>query len=715
VTESKNAEREVAKLTNWQQALLDSTDYSIISTDADGLIVSINAAAQRMLGYLPVEVVGKHTPGIFHDPGEIAQRAFALTDELGRTVSAGFEVFTAKSKLGFADESEWTYIRKDGSRFPVRLSVTALYDRDDEITGFMGIAADLSEGKQAQTSLRDSNARYRTLFESAGDSIFLMEGDRFVDCNPATLRMFSCTREQIIGQPPYQFSPEFQPDGKSSKEKAMEKINAAFNGNAVTFEWLHCRYDGTPFDAEVSLNVVELGGKPHLLATVRDTTDRKAAEQQILQLAFYDSLTNLPNRQLLVDRLHQALASSTRTGRSGALLFIDLDNFKDLNDTLGHAMGDFLLKQVSERLKDSVREGDTVARLGGDEFVVMLEDLGEDSIMAAEQTEAVGEKVLAALSRLYQLDIHTFRSSGSIGATVFGPHSEKAEELLKQADIAMYQAKKGGRNILRFFDHTMQEVINARASLEAELHKALDNRQFQLHYQIQIDSGGHPLGAEALIRWKHPEQGMVSPAQFIPLAEETGLILPIGQWVLDAVCAQLRAWQEKMSMLEMTIAVNVSAKQFRQSDFISQVEGAVQHHGIIPRLLKLELTESALLEDVDATISTMTALKEIGVKLSLDDFGTGYSSLQYLKKLPLDQIKIDQSFVRDITTNPNDAAIVQTIISMTEAMSLDVIAEGVETPEQREVLGLRGCRSFQGYLFGRPLPIEQFEAQLCQH
>jgi diguanylate cyclase (GGDEF)-like protein/PAS domain S-box-containing protein len=450
----------------------------------------------------------------------------------------------------------------------------------------------------------------------------------------------------------------------------------------------------------------------HYVSAHQDITGRKAAEEKILQLAFYDPLTQLPNRQLLLDRIQRAIASSTRSGRKGALMFIDMDNFKAINDTLGHATGDLLLQQVADRLISCVRESDTVARLGGDEFVVLVENLSEHSIEVAAQTEAVGEKILAALSQAYKLNERVFRSSSSIGATLFNGEQHEVEELLKQADIAMYQAKKAGRNALRFFDPEMQRAINARAALEGELYKALEQKQFHLYYQIQVDSSRRPVGAEALIRWLHPEHGLVSPAQFIPLAEETGLILPIGKWVLETACAQLKAWERDELTRNLVLAVNISAKQFHQADFVAQVRSIVQHYAIQPNLMKLEPTESLLLENTQDTVSTMKGLKAIGIQLSLDDFGTGYSSLQYLKLLPLDQIKIDQSFVRDIVTDPNDAAIVKTIIAMTKSLGLDVIAEGVETDAQREFLDVGGCHTYQGYLFGKPVPIEQFEASL---
>jgi diguanylate cyclase (GGDEF)-like protein len=435
----------------------------------------------------------------------------------------------------------------------------------------------------------------------------------------------------------------------------------------------------------------------------------RTSEKEIYKLAFYDSLTRLPNRQLLLDRMEHALASSARSGIRGALLFIDLDNFKSVNDTLGHAIGDMLLQQVAQRLAVCVRGGDTVARLGGDEFVVMLEDLSTQTIDVAEQTELVGEKLLVALSQPLQLDIHQLHLSASIGASVFSGDEQNSEELLKQADIAMYQAKQSGRNTLRFFDPHMQEVINARVFLEGELRKALDNRQFELYYQIQMDSENRPLGAEALIRWIHPERGLVTPNQFITIAEETGLIVPIGLWVLETACAQLKQWEQDDHTRDFVLGVNVSARQFRQDDFVSQVQAVVKRHGIRPAHLKLELTESMLVNDIGAVIDTMNTLKASGIRFSMDDFGVGYSSLQYLQRLPLDQLKIDISFVRNLGIVEGANSIVQTIIAMAHSLKLDVIAEGVETQEQRDILSFYGCNRFQGYLFSKPVAIEQFE------
>lgn len=367
---------------------------------------------------------------------------------------------------------------------------------------------------------------------------------------------------------------------------------------------------------------------------------------------------------------------------------------------------------MAQRLTLCVRKSDTVARLGGDEFVVILEELSNQTNEAAAQAVTTSEHILSTLSQPYQLDIYECHITTSIGATLFDGHEQGAEQLLKQADIAMYQAKKGGRNTLLFFDIEMQKTIDVRLALENDLKKASESRQFQLYYQIQVDSSHQPIGAEALIRWIHPERGIVSPITFIPLAEETGLILNIGAWVLEAACAQLKLWERDARTQNLVLAVNVSAKQYHQASFATQVKTAIQRHAVKPTLLKLELTESLLLDDINGTISTMNTLKEIGVSLSLDDFGTGYSSLQYLKQLPLDQIKIDQSFVCDIINNSNGKAIVRTIIGMARSLNLDVIAEGVEEEDQRQFLLSNGCTHYQGDLFGEPVPIEQFEALL---
>jgi diguanylate cyclase (GGDEF)-like protein len=430
---------------------------------------------------------------------------------------------------------------------------------------------------------------------------------------------------------------------------------------------------------------------------------------EIMSLAYYDMLTKLPNRWLLFDRLNQALATSARSGQQGALLFLDLDHFKNLNDTLGHDIGDLLLQQVAERLISCIREEDTIARIGGDEFVIVLEDLSDSAIEAAAKTNDVAEKILLTLKKPYQLNTHSYQNSTSIGATLFMGHELKPSELLKQADIAMYQSKSIGRNTLSFFSSKMQEEITARVNLENELRSAIEQQQFQLHYQVQVNSMGDPFGAEALIRWQHPKRGIISPIDFIPVAEETGLIIAIGQWVLETACAQLKRWQKNPLTRHLTLSVNVSAKQFFQTEFVAQVQSTVQRYDINPTRLKLELTESMLVDNIENTIITINNLNEMNIKISLDDFGTGYSLLQYLKKLLIYQLKIDQSFVRDIFTDIQDEVIIRTIIAMAHNLDISVIAEGVETEEQRKLLLANGCNNFQGYLFSKPVLIDEFE------
>jgi diguanylate cyclase (GGDEF)-like protein len=448
------------------------------------------------------------------------------------------------------------------------------------------------------------------------------------------------------------------------------------------------------------------GEKLGSVVTLTDITQRKAAEEQIKQLAFYDPLTRLPNRRLLLDRLRQAVTACALHRRQVALLFIDLDNFKALNDTLGHDIGDRLLQQVGQRLIGCVRKGDTVARLGGDEFVVLLYDLSEQFPEAAAQTQRVGAKIQAALNQPYQIGLHHCFSTPSIGATLINDPQTSVDDLLKQADLAMYQAKAAGRNTLRFFAPAMQATLETRTALEAQLHEGLKHGQFLLYYQSQVDDEGDLIGAEALLRWRHPQRGLIAPAEFMALAEENGLILPLGLWVLATACAQLVRWARRPETAHLTLAVNVSARQFRHPDFVDQIRAVLDEQGADPHQLKLELTESLLLDDIGDTIAKMIALKALGLVFALDDFGVGYSSLTYLKRLPLAQLKIDRSFIRDVLTDPNDAAIARTIVALAHSLGLDVIAEGVETEAQREFLIRGGCRAFQGYLFDRPGPVE---------
>jgi diguanylate cyclase (GGDEF)-like protein len=440
--------------------------------------------------------------------------------------------------------------------------------------------------------------------------------------------------------------------------------------------------------------------------------ERKESEQQIHNLAFHDVLTQLPNRRLLLDRLSNALLHSARTHLYGAVLFLDVDKFKNLNDTMGHKFGDMLLINVGQRLQSCVRESDTVARLGGDEFVLLIEELDDHAENALQKIAITAEKIRESFTQPFLLDNKEYLGSTSIGVCLYRGTAESAEDLIKHADVAMYKAKESGRNAVRFFDPEMQATVEAHALLELDLRHAIAEKQLSLYYQIQVDSENRPIGAEALVRWIHPVRGMVSPAQFIPLAEESSLILSIGDWVLDTACRQLSAWSKSEKTRNLTLAVNISAEQFKQSDFVETVSALIHQYEIDASLLKLELTEGVVLNNVAEVISKMHALIAIRIKLSLDDFGTGYSSLSYLKQLPLDQIKIDQSFVRDMTSDQNDAVMIQTIISLAKNFRLNVIAEGVETETQLTLLKSFGCMAYQGYLFSKPVPIDAFESLL---
>jgi diguanylate cyclase (GGDEF)-like protein/PAS domain S-box-containing protein len=568
---------------------------------------------------------------------------------------------------------------------------------------------DMTEHKQAQEELRIA----ATAFESQEAILVTDAFGRILRVNRSFTEITGYTAEDVLGQPPCWHNADPSQDITSVDFWAEIALAGTWRGE------IECgRKDAQRYPAGVTVSAVhdEQGQVTHCVVTLTDISQRKAAEEQIRSLAFNDALTRLPNRRLLMDRLAQIMVSSHRHTRHIALMFIDLDNFKTINDTLGHNMGDLLLVQVAQRLTDCMREGDTVARLGGDEFVVMLEDLSENAQEAAQQAETVGEKILDVLNVSYLLGADTYRSTPSIGVTLFsGDTHESMDEPLKRADMAMYQAKAAGRNTLRFFDPQMQSNVITRAALEKDLHDALQKNQLLLHYQIQVLGGNRLMGAEALVRWLHPVRGLISPAEFIPLAEETGLILPLGQWVLHAACTQLAAWAHQPEMAYLSVSVNVSARQFRHPDFVAHVLAALGSTGANPSLLKLELTESMLLDNVEDMVLKMTALKSRDVGFSLDDFGTGYSSLSCLKRLPLDQLKIDQGFVRDILEDPNDAAIAKMVVALADSMGLAVIAEGVETEAQRVSLAEHGCHAYQGFLFSCPLPIDAFEAYVKQY
>ncbi len=591
-------------------------------------------------------------------------------------------------------------VTKSGQKIPMEMNVALLPNGH-----VYGSCRDITERKKIEEDLRITAATF-----DAQEAILITDRNaNILRANRSFEAMTGYQASELVGKRPSILKSDQHDDAYFEDMRAKLTKDGKWSG-----EIWDKRKNGEVFPQYMTITAVynQYQRVTHYVSVSRDITQRKLREQEIHQLAFYDPLTKLPNRRLFLDRLQHAIATSERNNSHGALIFMDLDNFKTINDTQGHEVGDQLLNEAARRLLLCVREGDTVARLGGDEFVIALQDMSKEADDAASQAKLVAEKIQNELGRIYELNHFECTNNASIGIVIFRGHQEKFDALLKNADTAMYQAKAAGRNTIRFYDPAMQAALELRIKMERELRQALKNNQFDLYYQIQVDHQHRPLGAEVLLRWDHPEQGIVSPAHFIDLAEETGLISPIGLWVMKTACEQLCVWQDNELTRNLALSVNVSAKQFYQADFVSQIQQILHETSANPSLLKLELTESTTLENVEDTIAKMLNLKLLGIGFSMDDFGTGYSSLQYLKRLPLDQIKIDQSFVRDLTSDPNDAAIVKTIIAMTNMLGLNVIAEGVETNAQLDFLNQNGCHAFQGYLFSRPIPIYEFEKYL---
>ncbi len=573
-----------------------------------------------------------------------------------------------------------------------------------------GLTLNITAHRQAADALHESESRYEEVVNNISEVIFRTDAEgRWTLLNPAWEKLTGFSLDESLGRSLCEFvATEDQAEadqvcrtlmqGEQDRDFAEEIRLRTREGNA---RWVSV-FASTRRD--------ERGRVIALFGTIMDISDRKRAEEEVRRLAFFDNLTHLPNRTLLHDRLRQSLAHAHRTGLHGAALFLDLDNFKDINDTLGHAVGDELLQQVAARLSTTTREADTLARLGGDEFVLVLNDLNADQDRAATQAEAVGRKLIELMREPFPIGGQDRHVSPSIGATLFSGDHLGVQEVLKQADLAMYRAKNAGRNTVRFYDPELHRAVEARFQLETELREALRRDEFEVHCQLQVNSDDRPVGAELLLRWAHPERGWVSPGEFIPVAEQTGLIVPIGQRVLEEACRRLAQWKHDPALRDLTLSVNVSARQFRHGTFVAELAGLLEATGAPGHRLKLEITESMLLEDIDHAIDNMQRLRELGIGFALDDFGTGYSSLAYLKQLPLSQLKIDQSFVRDVLNDPNDAAIAEMVVNLAHTLRLDVIAEGVETEDQRAFLMHLGCWHFQGFLYGRPATIETVEA-----
>jgi len=531
--------------------------------------------------------------------------------------------------------------------------------------------------------------------------------------NRTTCQLLGYSREDLLGKELLQFivSPVSTPQNFRGLNPMIDpdRWNQSFEG-----ENMFVSASGRHFPVEVSSQAVLRKGKFLRTVTVfSDITERKTQSERVYKLAYYDQVTGLPNRRFLLDRLQQHLTGRQSAPQWGALLFCDLDRFKQLNDTLGHKFGDALLQAVALRMSHLIAEEGTVAHTGGDEFALLLGHLDANPETAIDQAHATAEKIRLAMREPFEINGQHYKISVSIGVVMFEGHEQEPEELLKRADIAMYQAKESGRNAIRFFDKIIEMQLNRQVVLEADLHQALEKKEFVLYYQPQVDATGRVLGVEALVRWQHPQRGLVFPGEFIGLAEETGLILPLGQWVLEQACEQINAWRNSPATAHLIVAVNLCAHQIFQSDFVESVKNTLKIHGTDPKKLQLELTESVLARNIDDVIDKMSQLVALGMTFSLDDFGTGYSSLNYLKRLPLHQLKIDASFVRDLVTDPNDASITQTIITLGNSLGLEVIAEGVEHQIQKDLLALQGCQFFQGYYFGRPQPAEKLTALLA--
>lgn len=691
IADRKKTENELAKAKLLMDSIVDNIPTMVFLKRASDLHFELmNKAGEQLLGYSASEIIGKNDYDFFQKE----EADFFRAEDRKVFADGGIKIIPEEAITTASGEIRYLTTRK-----------VALIDANGQPAHLLGVAVDITEQKKAEEALRIAAAT----FESNEDILVTDNRGIILRVNKAFERTTGYSADEVVGKTPRILSsgrhgPEFYAD-------MWERIrmDGAWEG-----EIWDRRKNGDVYPKWLRITALKnaQGETTEYVGLASDITERKQAEEEIRNLAFYDPLTRLPNRRLLFDRCELAISAAARSKRYGAMLFLDIDQFKVLNDTLGHNFGDKFLIEVAKRISSSVREVDTVARIGGDEFVVLVEDLNEDIKLASQKAAQVAETIRASLVFPYQIAAVQHHSSASIGICVFNGKERSLDELLQRADIALYQAKKSGRDTVRFYEPHLQKAIEARAAIEAELRKAVLERQFQLYYQLQYDGESRSVGAEALIRWIHPTRGMVSPAEFIPIAEECSLILDIGQWVIEEACRQLALWDRNERTRHLHLAVNVSAHQFMAPDFVGAVAAALKAFDIGPSRLMLELTESVVLHDVGVVANKMRELKTLGVMLSLDDFGTGYSSLAYLKSLWIDQIKIDQSFVRDIPSDSNDSIMVKAIVDLAKNFGLDVIAEGVETKEQLSFLKGVGCKAYQGYYFAKPLPVQNMEAML---
>lgn len=881
MSSSPDKDVDYRKLSIMQQAIFDGANYSIIATDTEGMIRFFNRGASRMLGYSLEEIINIQTPALFHKPSEVIKHAQVLSAELGRLIEPGFDVFVEKAKMGTYEELEWTYIHKSGREIPIMLSVTALRDESGQIDGFLGIAFNISETVLTKAALAEQEERYRQLFESAGDAIFLMSNDQFIDCNQSTLKLFECGREQIVNQTPYRFSPEFQSNGKTSKEEALRHINAAMTGQTQTFEWTHIKLDGTPFDAEVTLTAIEIKDEVQVLANVRDITARKRVESDLLisqkklvnqndslrlinrlsgklngvnslqsiaditldnllgvtetahvaiyfvnhqlntlelfatngfapqikmnqhnslekgmsgialrtneilfspdfssdnrvnpeirdslieinilsgvaiplsyqgknygcinlgyssiagfeniekdtfdiigytvsqalantqhmkdldYMAHHDSLTGLSNRLLFHSTFKQKANDSEY--QSAALLLLDLDRFKEINDTLGHHTGDVLLQQIGPRL-NQVFAGHKIliSRLGGDEFTVLIDQVNDDRVI-----NLYARTLLSSLREPFNIESMMLEIDASIGIAKYPEDGEDSHALLRSADVAMYEAKRNGGGI-KVYDVNDDKHTPERLALIADLNGAIRDNQLILHFQPKIDlASGKASGFEALVRWQHKKLGLLYPDKFIPLAEMSDSIHFMTETVIDLALKQQSEWYKEGHHLP--VAVNLSARNLIDDRCVQFIESALERYQTQPGMLELEITETALMQDPETAVEILNKIAELQIKLSIDDFGTGYSSLAYLRRLPINLLKIDREFVCDMLARTQDSIIINSTIALAHNLRLQVVAEGVEDLPTMKRLRKMGCDFAQGYAICKPKTWPEIEQWL---
>lgn len=689
-----NRKRKDEKLHDAQQ-LMDSIIDNIpamvfMKSASDFQFELFNRSGEELLGYPAADILGKNDHDVF--PQDQAD-FFAAGDRQVLASEAIIE-FPEAIITTSKGENRYLYTRK-----------VALRDKEGKPKHILGISIDFTERKRAEEELRIAAVTFET-----DAAIMINDADgNIIKVNKAFQTITGFTHEDVYGK-----NPRILSSGRHDRQFYADMWQQLLRKGSWAGEIWDRRKNGQIYPKWLTITAIKDSANitTGYVAIFTDITDQKQAEEEIRNLAYFDPLTKLPNRRFLIESVQQALTHSAQTQQHGAVLFLDMDKFKVLNDTQGHEFGDLMLIEVAERIKRVVRNRGIVARLGGDEFVILLENIGKNSKEASEHVIQIAEKIRNALALDYLLQGYIHHTSPSIGVSLYHGNTLSSSELLKHADIAMYQAKNSGRNKVCFYDPEMQQALDVRAMLEYDLRLAVKEQNLQLFYQIQMDNEKNPFGAEALIRWIHPQRGMIPPTHFIPIAEDSSLILDIGSWVLSQACRQLEQWRHNEHTCNLILAINVSANQFRQADFVEMVEKTISAFTFDVTRLKLELTESVIVDNIAEVIAKMHALKASGIRLSLDDFGTGYSSLSYLKQLPLDQIKIDQSFVRDVVADPSDAVLVKTIIDMAKNFRLNVIAEGVETEAQFTFLKENGCMAYQGYLFSKPLPLGQFESLL---